>query len=345
MKKSEADVSAPTETSEDSLTQSGLMAEFMPEVNEATEEEAPEAEAPVEDQLKTTLEVPEEESSDEEESEPSILGRLAPEGLSEEEKTALSVELGSGSGQRIGKLTSEKKALAAQLETALSKLTERPEPLEVKDTGDNPFADKTTVEQLEEINQAATETVELWGDLLDDNRDAVSDDEIGMVGDEAITKHQARQMVRNAKAAIRKHLPARLKELREGENYERTREANLEAVHGIHPWMQEDGSEMRAAYDAASKELVEDVRKHMPHRLHQIDLMLADHCKASFLRQEGQSDPTPATKKAARRRAPGTPGGAGGAASRPASGKARADRDTQFLDSAGSQADLATYFM
>lgn len=283
-----------------------------------------------------------------EDSEPdSILARLGLSDLSEEERIELNRELGGRAAERFGELTAEKKRLAAELDRLKGELGKR-EPFRPESKAENPYRDKTSISELEEVYRSAEQTISTAEELLEDHRDALSSDEIWELDGQPITKGQVRKMLKNAKAAIEDHIPARARELQKVESYEREREANLQAIRQLHPWMAEEGNQLKAMYDQATPDLIRAVREKMPEYLPKMDLILADHAKASWERMQSKTKPT-GTKESAsvKRKAPGNPGGSGGASSRAglSAVKRRELAEKQFMESSGSKDDLAKLFL
>lgn len=278
----------------------------------------------------------------------SILERLGLGDLSEDERIELNRELGGRAAERFGELTAEKKRLQSELETLKGELGKR-EPFRPKSNDENPYRDKSTLSDLEEVYRAAEQTISTFEEVLEDNRDAHSSDEIYESDGNSYTKAQIRAALKNARRAIDQHIPERAQQIRSIEGYEQQRSANLQAVRQLHPWMAEEGNELRARYEQAAPALIEAVRTHMPEYLPAIDLMLADHAAASAERAQSINNPKqqaqPAETK--QRKPPSNPAGSGGGSSRPSANarKRKEEAEKRFLESSGSADDLTALFL
>lgn len=328
MKSETADAAAAT-VAEDtgSLGFEGLSGELMDSATAEGEQEQGE-----EQQEQEIVEGSEEEAA-------SILERYGLQDAPEDDLRELNRELGGRVAERFGDLTARAQNAERESQRLRSELEKR-EPFEKQ--GPNPYSGESELSKLEDIHAAALETIRNGEDALDDNSSLGADDEIEVFGG-TYTKSQIRAAVRKAKEARDVHLPARARELQAVSGYEQQREANLAAVKADHPWMSEEGNELRAKYEAEAPQIIAAVREKMPEMLPMIDRILAGYAAFSAgPAKPAARNPSPQTRKTP----PGAPGGAGGASSRPASAsKRRQAASQQFMESDGSLNDLTKFFM
>lgn len=344
-----ADVAATetaTENEGSPLNLSGLAAVMATPVNpgpaaEPEEEEQPEVSesAPIEEDEEVSEEV-------QPEGEESIEAQYNLADMPEEDRRALMKEWGTGADSRIGRLTAKAKAAEERALTLEAELGKR-EP--IRPVENNPLVGKS-LEDLEKVYDEALQTVERGEDVLDENEDSLASDEIWQVDGNAITKSQVKKMVRTARKYLDTYIPAQQRELKKSAQFEEGFKASRPVVEQMHPWLKEEGNTLRAQYEAVAPEWIEEVRKHIPHMLPNAELILADHAKACADRAKGPEEKPAAKKKTVTkdRRLPlGSPGGAGGAPSRPSTSqrKRREAAEQQFMESRGSQGDVAALFL
>jgi len=277
----------------------------------------------------------------------SILDRYGLSELTDAEKREINKELGGRSAERFAELTARREAAEAEAAKLRAELAKR-EPFKAKPSAQNPYRDKTSMEELEEIHAAAVETIRNGRALLDEHEDSHSDDEIGEFGGRQLTKKEVKAMVRRAEEAKDVFLVERANELRQIAGIERAREQNMEAVKTIHPWLADESSDLRREFELVAPKIVDIFRAHAPEFLPQIDLVLADHAAAHFERMAARKNPNAARKPlVATRKAPSSPSGAGSAPSRPTAGRQATRRaaEEQFAESRGGVDDLARLFM
>lgn len=294
------------------LTQDGL-AEMIGQgkFTAATEPETEEEEV---EQSPATPEVTAEEPEPEEPETDEIDAFLSQ--LDDERKMDLASKLGGRLGDELGKMRAENR----QLREGLEEEKKKKEPFgrdEAK--GDNPYAKEVDQEKLKETYDAAAAAIRDGEKALRRHRNADPDDEILEIGDRNLTYAEVEEMVENAKKARDEYIPERVDQLRKTEGLEAARIQNFSFVKEIHPWLAEEGNELRSAYESIHAKYLGPVRDHLPDILPYFDQMLADHFAAAKARVDGMKNPAKGETKPQKPKPkpPGNPGGSAAASARP----------------------------
>lgn len=267
-------------------------------------------------------------------------------GLSPDQQHELATLLGGNLGKDLGKLRQENRELRETLETEAAKRGE----FKTEKVENNPYESIDSEDQLNETYQNALQTIRNGNRQLRKHRDSLADEPIMTVGDRELTRSEVEDMVANAEDARDLFLPARLKEVQEVQKskqqnaeLEKHREANMEAVHEAHPWLKEEGNDLRAAYEEITPSIIDQVRENLPQLLPTINMVLADHAIMAQQRRTGTKT-QPSSKITPSPRVPGSPSANAATSSRPNAGdaKVKAAAEQEFLKS-GNAKDFARF--
>lgn len=172
------------------------------------------------------------------------------ESLSADELEALKSKLTPGAVKRIGKLTAQKKAAQDEIARLKAQIESKPAFAEPETPETNPYSDLDTEEALNEKYGETTKFIEDFRVILDENEDALSDDEIFEEDGKGWTKKQVKAALRNAEKAKEKFLPARLQELRKLEALgQQTQQFRAQAEKEVE-WMADEESDLRKEWDS-----------------------------------------------------------------------------------------------
>lgn len=329
----------------DELTVDAFTAKLLGEETQATEEELDqdEVEEPEEEAEPEEVEeaAEEEEEAEDPEAESSDIDF---ENLSPEQWDQIAERLKSDAAKRIGKLTRRAKTAEEQLAT---KAKDGPaNPLEQKRKVESPrIAAISTIEDLKsEMVQA--ESLEEWAQaILDENGSADAGDIISSHEGRDLTKKDVLTVRNNARAALKRDIPARLAEIQAESELEKRRTEFDAQAEVLFPEISKDESPVKATYemllaDPAMKEAFEKVPAFRAYG----KLMLAHAAQSIHQLNSKQAKGTPKAAPATgvpRPKAPAVPVSAGAASSKPIGKQKEIDSRKRQFEQSGSTDDFA----
>ena len=249
------------------------------------EEETPEVEEEVADEIATEEEEGSEESDesteDEEpkaESEEQVLSQIDLDEMSEEELRELADKLGSRAVARFGELTAKRKAAEEKLQQYEARLSaEQNNPLQPKkEVKNNPFDAVDTLEDLQGKATDASNVIEWAEDIMFNADGYEADDVVTEVEGKEMTKADVRNALLQARKARDKFLPARLEEIQKVEQSKQMQEHLNAQAEAELSWMTGEDNDTRREYEAIMKDprvdtlmtnLPADVKAQMPYLL------------------------------------------------------------------------------
>jgi hypothetical protein len=166
--------------------------------------------------------------------------------LTEEQREEIENNPDGGFAKRIKQLvgrTKDAEKERDELKRQLSaKTQEQIDPLAVKETGPNPFADISTIEDAQKKATELDEFIE-WAEVtLDDNEDELLDSVIFTEGEKDYTKKEIRQRLRQLRKERKTHLPNQLKEIQQVENRKHEKVFFENKTKEELPWMEDEES-------------------------------------------------------------------------------------------------------
>lgn len=293
-----------------------------------TEEEPPATEGadgfedvedqPGDDVLSQELETEESESdeqeSGQEEGENPFDG-LDIDKLSDDEIRAIAERIGKGAPKRISELIARAKSAEEKL-AQMQTQGQKDDPFEdALESDDNPYKDVTTVEDLNARYKDAVETIEWAEDKLLDAEDYSADDVVTEAGDEQFTKRQLREILRNAKKAKERHLPAQLQNLQKRQQMEALGEQLQQTARQELPWLKQKDNDLHQQYEM----LVQDPRlkkakELVPEFAPFANYLVAHAIESKFGKQQQSGQGKPQGKRMS---PPSNPSNSGGQSSKP----------------------------
>ena len=244
-----------TETSDDTISNDQLADMFSDPVEGETQEEIP--------------------------AEPSTEQTADLDQLNEAQLEQLAEQMNSRGAERIAQLIRERK----DLESKIEQLSTKENPLEETPSPEsNPFSEISTTEELREKYTEVNGLLEHFEEVLEDYEDEHRDTVVYQEDGQDYTKAQVRKMVRAARRAKDRELPARFEQLQQKEQTIATR-AQYETVAGEQfAWMRDSDSPIRQRYDTViNNPALAKLKEDMP----EIPLVLA-HAADSIARSEAQ---------------------------------------------------------
>lgn len=273
----------------------------------------------------TTQDPPLEGDPDEtvEESPPEIEGELEGEeseqdelddlDLTEEEKEHLEQNPQGRLAKRIKELTRKRKEAEEKLAQVLAAQQQAEDPLAVEETGPNPFAEISSLEEAKKKSAELEEFIEWAESTLEDNDEALADEVIYTEGESEFTKQQIRARLRQLRKERRTHLPNRLKELQKAENWKHEEAHFKNLAKEQLGWMQDEESETFQKYRAnAADPVLERIKKAVPEAAARLDFLLAHALNSLEGGTKGKPKAAPAPPQKiqpGKAKPPGMPGG------------------------------------
>lgn len=263
-----------------------------------------------------------------EESPPDIEGELEGEeteqdwlddlDLTEEEREHLEQNPQSRLAKRIGKLTRKAKEAEEKLAQVLAAQTQQAtDPLEVEETGPNPFADISSLEEAKTKAAELEDFIEWAETTLEDNDEALNDEVIYEEGEKGFTKKQIRARLRQMRKERRTHLPNRLKELQKEGNRKHEEEHFQNLAKEQLGWMADESSANYQKYQAAIADpVIARFRKSEPDAASRMEFILAhaiNSLEGGGKAKAKSNTAPPQPIQPGKARPPGMPGGNAGA--------------------------------
>jgi len=253
-------------TDEGNLSREDMVAARLAQQTEPEEET-------VEEESEPDAETEEVTAEEEEESETDGLP-VDLEKLSKEELDDLKSKLTPGAVKRIGKLTAKNKAAGAEIERLKTQLEQKPAFTEPA-LEQNPYGDILTAKELDDKYGETTKFIDDFRAILDDNEDALSDDEVFEEDGQSWTKKQVKTALRNAEKAKEKFLPARLNEVRHLEQLGQQTEQFRAQLEKELVWLNDEDSVHRKTFDSyMNSQGIKSVREKSPEFAPLIDTLI-----------------------------------------------------------------------
>lgn len=239
------------------------------------------------------------------------------EALSVEDLDALKNKLGGkGTVARFAELTSKRKQAEERLtalETQMSQQQPKADPLAVKKTETNPYADIDNLEGLQAKAREIDEAIEWAEEVLDSNEDAGSDDSVAVIDQNDVTKGQVKKVLRDARKARKNHLPDQLAAIQAVEGRNSLKTQMNDAARKELSWLDGEDNDTRKQYEALKDSpVITAAIKATPDLEPYMDYMIAHASNSIYGRKE-----IPVSKSKPAVTAPSNPGSSVAATERP----------------------------
>lgn len=214
--------------------------------------------------------------------------------LTDEDIAELAEKGKSGLLKRVAELTAKRKLAeerAAQLEAAMRQhSTQIPEPK----VENNPFADVKDFSALSEKAQTYSEVVEWAEEVLDQAEGSSPNDIVATLDGKEHTKASIKQILRNARKAKDKFIPARLKELQQEAMLSQVEQSFRQQARKELGWMEQEDNDTRKRYEAMTSDpRFKKLRSAVPELAPQLDYLVAHAANSLYARRTIEIEQTP----------------------------------------------------